>query len=130
MNKIQREKGEKYQSIMAKVIILLQQRNDLTRRKLCETLGYTWGNNNPVDVALTKLRKAGYKIYPSGGYNSPLRVVTSESMANKYIAWRHKKYLPTARRMIMAELELGDEYKGLEGKYKDTLKFLNNTDEI
>lgn len=120
--KIKKEKGKKYMGTKARIIVSLQERNDLTVRKLTELL------NKPeasVRQAMTELRKSGYRIWPSKGPGTPLKIATTEADAAKYIAWRRGVYLDTTRRMIVTEMEIGEQYRQLASSPKQLLKVLN-----
>lgn len=89
---------QKYESLKAKILNLLQKRNDLTRTKLKELLNKP---STDVDNALGELRKAGIKIWPSKGVGSPLKIAMTQVDHAKYIAWRRLRYLPTVKRMVI-----------------------------
>lgn len=117
------EKGEKYQSLKSKIVILLQKRKDLTRHGLAALLNK---NVSHIDVALTHLRKAGFHIWPSKGPGTPLKIATSQLESEKYINWRRRVYLDTAHRMIITEVELGEQYRTLSSSPKQLLNLLSD----
>ena len=101
----------------------MQERNDLTRLKLIETLGKS---EVAVDNALGSLRKVGYRIWPSKGPGTPLKIASSQTDASKFISWRRERFLGTAQRMVIAEFELGEQFIELAEKPKQLLLALNN----
>lgn len=117
-----KDKGRKHQTLKAKIVILLQERNDLTRNKLIDILQKSEGT---VNMALTSLRKVGYRIWPSKGPGTPLKIANSQLDAAKFINWRRGRFLGTAKRMIVAEFELGQEYRELAESPKNLLLALN-----
>ena len=122
-----REKGEKFQSRGSKIIVLLQQRTDVTRHMLQSLLGIT---DVQVDNALSQLRKKGYKIFPHKGPGTPLRIAEGQLNSTKYIAWRRNRFLPTAQRMVIAEYEIGEQYKELAHNPKELLHILNESTKL
>lgn len=119
-----KKQGLKYQSLKVKVVTLLQQRNDVSRQMLPSLLNAT---QECVDMALTSLRKAGFRIFPVRGPGTPLRIASSRTESEKYIMWRRRRYLPTTIRMIAAEHEIGEEYRGLATRSSELLEAINNT---
>jgi hypothetical protein len=127
------QKGEKKPTLKSKIVVLLQQRSDVTRHKLIELLGYEPYSRQAivVDMALTELRKAGYRIFPLRGPGTPLRIANTAVESEKYINHRRKIFLPTITGMIISEHEIGQQYKELKDKPAELNKILNNaTDEV
>jgi hypothetical protein len=89
-------------------------------------------NQTLCDAALTQLRvKAGYRIWPAHGNGTPLRIATSQTLEEKYNAYRRSKFLGTAKRMIVAELETGERYQALADRPQQLLEILNSaTNEV
>jgi len=124
MNK-NKEKGIRRQTLKDKIILLLTERKDLTRFDLAEML-----NKTPLEVsiAISSLRKDGFKIWPSKGPGTPYKIARSANDAIKYIAWRRTRFLDVSRRMIMTESELGEQFKELAKSHDELLKLLAQND--
>lgn len=119
-----REKGEKYQSIKSRILVLLEKRNDVTRFMLSDLLNV---GQDQINMALTGLRKLGFKVWPPKGPGTPLKIATNQTDTAKYIAYRRRLLLPTARRMILTEFEAGEQFAQLENQPKQLLEILNNS---
>jgi hypothetical protein len=121
-NKFKREKGERYQTLADKIVVLLTNRDDLPRLKLIKLLNTTEGN---VDQAIRKNRKSGIKIFPVKGPGTALRIVNSQGDAMKFIAWRRGRCLGTAKDLVFNEHELGQEYRRLSKSSTELLSQIN-----
>lgn len=126
--KVTKEKKAKYQTLANRIVILLQNRNDVTRLMLPDLTGKSM---EQCDMALTKLRKSGFSIFPSKGAGTPLRIASSQLQSTKYLNWRRAKYLPTMKRMIIAEQVAGESYPALSEKSTELLQIISEaTNEI
>lgn len=123
MKKQKRVPGERYQSLKVKLVSLLGDRNDVNRFKAAEILGVS-----PIHISMVMadLRKAGIRIFPSKGPGTPLKIVTSQRDAEKYLDWRDNRFLGTARQMVATAAEFGEEYKELATRQTVLLKTLNH----
>ena len=121
--KMQKDAKKKHMTVKDRIVILLTEESNITRFMLTDKLGKSQGT---VDVALTGLRKLGYRIYPSKGPGTPLRIARSMKDSVKFVNWRRRIYLDTAHRMVMTESELGEQYRELSESYNELIKLLNN----
>lgn len=117
-----RKKGERYQSLASKIIVILQQRSDVTRSMLAEILKKP---QNTVDMAMTSLRKKGYRVAPLNGPGTPIRIANTQTEVLKFMNWRRNRFLPTSKRLIVAEYESGEQFKQLASYPKQLLITLN-----
>lgn len=125
MKKIKKIKNvEKRNTLANKIINLLNSRRDVTRLMLPTLMN---AQLICVDRALTRLRKIGIKIWAVNGPGTPLKIVNSQTDMVKYNVSRRAKYLPTAHRMYIVEMEAGEQYKELAGSSDDLIKKLTTT---
>ena len=113
----------KHEFLSDKILILLSQRNDVTRLGLIELLNKS---EAVIDMTLVNLRKKGFKIYPSKGAGSPLRIATTKTQCENWIKWRRNRFLPTTKRMVVSEQDVGEIYPILADKKEDLLEQINN----
>lgn len=118
-----REPKQRFISIGTKIIMLLEGRSDVTRLMLPELVG---AKLDTVDVTLTKLRKAGFRIFSPKGPDTPLKIAKTQLDSMKYINHRRRLFLPTAKRMILTEVELSEQFVGLADKPVELLESLND----
>ena len=114
----------KNQTLGNKIVTLLTQRNDVTRQMLPELLGCS---QPTADNTVKNLRKLGFSIYPSKGPGTPLCIADTLTRKVKYLNWRSHLYLNTAKRMIVDEVEAGEQYRELADRPSKLLKELNET---
>lgn len=128
-NKKEKVVKQKYISLKSRIVILLQNRDDITRQMLPDLTGKP---QNHCDMALTGLRKDGFKVFPVRGPGTPLRIASGQVENAKYINWRRALFLPTIKRMVIAEHTIGEKYPQLNEKPVQLLQMINETtsDEI
>ena|SRR3990167_6172401 len=117
-----RRRGERYQSLESKIVILLEQRSDVTRLMLPELLKKSL---ILIDSAMGSLRKKGFRIAPLNGPGTPMRIANTQTEVLKFINWRRNRFLPTSKRLIIAEHESGEQFKQLAPYPKQLLITLN-----
>ena len=117
---------ERCATIKNRIIVLLQQRTDICRLMLPELLG---ASQPSINMALVGLRKAGIRIWPSKGPGTPLKIAVNELDHTKYVMWRRQKYLPTFKRMVITEKEIGEKYYRLAERPLELLNEINNNTE-
>ena len=117
---------ERCATIKNRIIVLLQQRTDICRLMLPELLG---APQPSINMALVGLRKAGIRIWPSKGPGTPLKIAVNELDHTKYVMWRRQKYLPTFKRMVITEKEIGEKYYRLAERPLELLNEINNNTE-
>ena len=117
-----RKKGERYQSLESKIVVLLQQRSDVTRLMLPELLNK---HITLIDSAMGSLRKKGFRVAPLNGPGTPIRIANTQTEVLKFINWRRNRFLPTSKRLIIAEHESGEQFKQLAPYPKQLLITLN-----
>lgn len=122
---------EKKITLGNRIVIILQQRNDVTRLMLPDLLGKSLQN---CDSAMIRLRKQGYKIWPSKGLGSVLRIATNQAQLERFNNYRRQKYVPTVNRMIISEIEAAEQFPELSSKPAELLKLIKsenlNTDDL
>lgn len=113
-----------YQSLEDRIIILLKSRNDVTRLMLPGLLNVT---QEAVDQALYWARRHGFRIFPSKGPGTPLRIATGQTDSEKYINWNRSLKLASTRRMIVTEFKIAEQYPQLSEKKVELLEILNQS---